>query len=91
VKEQGQVAASPEDARFNRVVASRRVIIENCFADVRDQRAFNRVLRIGSIMQMDLEATACRVEANTRPRRCGAAEAWVNEQKRLAAAKQVQK
>jgi hypothetical protein len=52
------------------------VIIENCFADVRDQRAFNCVLRIGSIMQMDLEATVCRVEANTRPRRCGAVEAW---------------
>ena len=61
------------------------MIIENCFADVRDERAFNDVLRIGSIMQMDLEATACRVEANTRPRRCGGAEAWVIlEQKRLA-------
>jgi hypothetical protein len=62
----------------------------NCFADVRDQPAFKSVLRIGSIiMQMDLEATACRVEANTRPRRRGAA--WVNQQTRLAAAKPGQK
>ena len=85
------MAASHEDARFNRVVASCRVIIENCFADFRDERAFNDVLRIGSIMQMDLEATVCRLEANTRPRRCGAAEAWVVEKKRLATAKQGQK
>lgn len=83
VKEKGQVAASLKDARFNRVVASRWVIIENnCFADVRDQRAFNSILRIDSIMQMDLEATTCRVEADTRPRRRGAAEAWVKSSKR---------
>lgn len=75
VKEQGQIAASFEDARYNRVVASCRVVIENCFADWRDQRAVNDVLRIGSITQMDLEATAARVEANTRPRRREAAEA----------------
>jgi hypothetical protein len=54
---------------------SPRSIIENCFADLRDQGAFNDVHRIGSIVMMDLEATAARVEANTRPRRCGAAEA----------------
>jgi hypothetical protein len=77
-KEKGQVVASPEDANMNRTIASRRVIVENCFADVRDNGAFNDVLQIASITQMDLEATAARVEANTRARRCSGAEAWKN-------------
>jgi hypothetical protein len=48
--------------------------IEDCFADQRDQRAFKSVMRIVSIIQMCLEATACRVETHTRSQRCGAAD-----------------
>ena len=85
-KERGQVATSAEDAHLNRVIASRRVIIENCFADVRDSAAFGDVLRISSIAQMDLEANMARVEANTRARRGSAAEEW----KKAAAAAQAE-